>query len=101
MAQAFRVINYVVNCVIILFSVFFSQREEGDDESRKMVDKLMPQKVKKRRKIQTEDGVLIKILYLIKPIIMYFQVFKYLHMHLIEHVNFACGFCTLPIMMSF
>ncbi|KAJ8309533.1 hypothetical protein KUTeg_014407 [Tegillarca granosa] len=32
------------------------EEEEGDEESRKMVNKLMPQKVKKRRKIQTEDG---------------------------------------------
>ncbi|XP_061172995.1 crooked neck-like protein 1 [Saccostrea echinata] len=32
------------------------ERDQGDDESQSKVDKLMPQKVKKRRKIQTEDG---------------------------------------------
>ena len=31
----------------------------GDEESRKDVQKMMPQKVKKRRKIQTEEGVSI------------------------------------------
>ncbi|VDI84317.1 crooked neck, partial [Mytilus galloprovincialis] len=30
--------------------------DNGDEETRKHVDKLMPQKIKKRRKIQTEDG---------------------------------------------
>ncbi|XP_048259858.1 crooked neck-like protein 1 [Haliotis rufescens] len=32
------------------------ERENGDGETQKVVQKLMPQKVKKRRKIQTEDG---------------------------------------------
>ncbi|XP_062621524.1 crooked neck-like protein 1 [Saccostrea cucullata] len=32
------------------------ERDQGDEESQSKVDKLMPQKVKKRRKIQTEDG---------------------------------------------
>ena len=31
----------------------------GDEESQKDVQKMMPQKVKKRRKIQTEEGVSI------------------------------------------
>lgn len=33
------------------------QADHGSEESQKSVEKLMPQKVKKRRKIQTEDGV--------------------------------------------
>jgi hypothetical protein len=33
------------------------QGESGDDESRKQVEKLLPKRVKKRRKIQTDDGV--------------------------------------------
>ena len=36
---------------------FVLQTDNGDEETKKNVDKLMPQKVKKRRKIQTEDGV--------------------------------------------
>ncbi|XP_022335199.2 crooked neck-like protein 1 [Crassostrea virginica] len=32
------------------------ERDQGDEESQAKVEKLMPQKVKKRRKIQTEDG---------------------------------------------
>ncbi|XP_076095734.1 crooked neck-like protein 1 [Mytilus galloprovincialis] len=32
------------------------EADNGDEETRKNVDKLMPQKIKKRRKIQTEDG---------------------------------------------
>ncbi|CAG2250099.1 CLF1 [Mytilus edulis] len=32
------------------------EEDNGDEETRKHVDKLMPQKIKKRRKIQTEDG---------------------------------------------
>ncbi|CAC5356635.1 CRN [Mytilus coruscus] len=32
------------------------EADNGDEETRKHVDKLMPQKIKKRRKIQTEDG---------------------------------------------
>lgn len=32
------------------------ETDNGDEETKKYVDKLMPQKVKKRRKIQTEDG---------------------------------------------
>ncbi|CAG2250098.1 CLF1 [Mytilus edulis] len=32
------------------------ESDNGDEETRKHVDKLMPQKIKKRRKIQTEDG---------------------------------------------
>ena len=35
----------------------FSQHEYGDEESKAAVAKLMPTKVKKRRKVQTEDGV--------------------------------------------
>lgn len=31
--------------------------ECGDSETQKAVNKLMPQKVKKRRKVQTEEGV--------------------------------------------
>ena len=33
------------------------QEECGDEESQRAVEKLLPQKVKKRRKIETEDGV--------------------------------------------
>ncbi|KAK7506895.1 hypothetical protein BaRGS_00001746 [Batillaria attramentaria] len=33
------------------------EAEYGNEESQKAVEKLMPQKVKKRRKIQTEDGL--------------------------------------------
>ena len=33
------------------------QYEHGDEESQKNVDNLMPKKVKKRKKITTEDGV--------------------------------------------
>lgn len=41
----------------IILIVFFSQQEVGDEKCIQTVQKLMPQKVKKRRKIQTEDGV--------------------------------------------
>ena len=40
----------------------FPQEEAGDSDSKQEVEKLMPQKVKKRRKIQTEDGVIITFL---------------------------------------
>merc|ERR1711915_445769 len=33
------------------------EKEDGDERSRKVVDDLMPRRVKKRRKIQSEDGV--------------------------------------------
>lgn len=33
------------------------EADYGDDESRKAVQNLMPKRVKKRRRIQTEDGV--------------------------------------------
>lgn len=36
---------------------WFFQEEDGDDLSQAAVKKLIPEKVKKRRKIQTEDGV--------------------------------------------
>ena len=39
------------------------QEESGDEESQKEVEKLLPQKVKKRRKIQTDDGVRISIFF--------------------------------------
>ena len=32
------------------------EKEEGDEQSRKVVQDLMPRRVKKRRKIQSEDG---------------------------------------------
>ena len=32
------------------------EREEGNGETRKMVDDLMPRRIKKRRKVQSEDG---------------------------------------------
>lgn len=32
------------------------EREQGDDTSRKVVEDLMPRRIKKRRKIQSEDG---------------------------------------------
>ena len=33
------------------------EKEEGDEKSRKAVEDLMPRRVKKRRKIQSEDGI--------------------------------------------
>ncbi|XP_059146272.1 crooked neck-like protein 1 [Physella acuta] len=33
------------------------EEEAGDDQSKQQVEKLMPQKVKKRKKIQTDDGL--------------------------------------------
>lgn len=36
------------------------EEECGTDTTKERVDKLMPEKVKKRRKIQAEDGVRIK-----------------------------------------
>ena len=33
------------------------QHEYGDEESQNKVQKRMPERVKRRRKIQTEDGV--------------------------------------------
>lgn len=33
------------------------EKEEGDDKSKKVVDDLMPRRVKKRRKIQSDDGI--------------------------------------------
>ena len=32
------------------------EKEGGDDETKKVVDDLMPRRIKKRRKIQSEDG---------------------------------------------
>ena len=37
----------------------FLKYEHGDEESQAAVNKLMPSKVKKRRKVQTEDGVCV------------------------------------------
>ena len=37
------------------------QFDYGDDESQGSVDKLMPKKVKKRRKVTAEDGVSIRL----------------------------------------
>lgn len=42
--------------LMILESWQAFEAESGDEESQKKVEKLMPQKVKKRRKIQTDDG---------------------------------------------
>ncbi|XP_071162468.1 crooked neck-like protein 1 isoform X2 [Mytilus edulis] len=42
--------------LILLESWQEFEADNGDEETRKHVDKLMPQKIKKRRKIQTEDG---------------------------------------------
>ncbi|XP_052767200.1 crooked neck-like protein 1 [Mya arenaria] len=42
--------------LMILESWQAFEAEHGDDESRSRVEKLLPQKVKKRRKIQTDDG---------------------------------------------
>lgn len=42
--------------LMILESWQAFEAESGDEESQRAVEKLMPQKVKKRRKIQTEDG---------------------------------------------
>lgn len=55
----FSILNIVGNILDKLFnrSCFPFQRDQGDEESQAKVQKLMPQKVKKRRKIQTEDGV--------------------------------------------
>jgi hypothetical protein len=39
---------------------FVLQKEHGEDASQEEVAKLMPSKVKNRRKIQTEDGVSAK-----------------------------------------
>ena len=39
------------------FSLFLFQHEYGDEASQEAVAKLMPDKVKRRRKVQTEDGV--------------------------------------------
>ncbi|XP_023331526.1 crooked neck-like protein 1 [Eurytemora carolleeae] len=33
------------------------EKEEGDEKSKKVVDELMPRRVKKRRKIQSDDGI--------------------------------------------
>ena len=58
--------------LMLSFTYFLShlsyifQSEYGDEESQKKVEKLLPEKVKKRRKIQTEDGVgLLNIDYLV------------------------------------
>ncbi|CAG5133742.1 unnamed protein product [Candidula unifasciata] len=43
---------------LLLLEAWQSLEEEaGDEQSRQEVEKLMPQKVKKRKKIQTEDGL--------------------------------------------
>lgn len=47
---------------LVSFAYYFEtwkilQNEHGDDVSQEKVEKEMPRKVKKRRKIQTEDGV--------------------------------------------
>ena len=46
---------------MILSVINSLQQELGDAASRKKVEDLMPQKVKKRRKIQTEDGVSVTL----------------------------------------
>ena len=43
--------------IYIYMCVAYLQHEHGEDSSQEEVVKLMPQKVKKRRKVQTEDGV--------------------------------------------
>uniref|UniRef100_A0A0B7A869 Crooked neck-like protein 1 n=1 Tax=Arion vulgaris TaxID=1028688 RepID=A0A0B7A869_9EUPU len=43
--------------LILLESWQALEEEAGDEQSRQEVEKLMPQKVKKRKKIQTDDGM--------------------------------------------
>ena len=37
--------------------VFLFQTEHGNDKSQERIKKKMPRRVKKRRKVQTDDGV--------------------------------------------
>ncbi|XP_069117368.1 crooked neck-like protein 1 [Argopecten irradians] len=54
--SAFRTSGEKEERLMLLESWAQFEEEEGDNESREKVGKLMPQKVKKRRKIQLEDG---------------------------------------------
>ena len=54
--------NIRVKLIQNLNDILF-QHEHGDGESQAYVQKQMPSKVKKRRKIQTEDGVRKNICY--------------------------------------
>lgn len=48
----------VVSGVVTYLSCFsVLQTEHGDDESQHNIEKLMPNKIKKRRKVTAEDGV--------------------------------------------
>ena len=46
------------------------ESEHGDARSLESVDKLMPNKVKKRRKIQTDDGVSADVTRIVTPVIL-------------------------------
>nr|XP_011416206.2 crooked neck-like protein 1 [Crassostrea gigas] len=54
--KSLKNINEKEERLMLLESWQEMERDQGDEESQAKVQKLMPQKVKKRRKIQTEDG---------------------------------------------
>lgn len=54
--RSLKNINEKEERLMLLESWQEMERDQGDEESQAKVQKLMPQKVKKRRKIQTEDG---------------------------------------------
>lgn len=51
--------------VMLLESWRSFEEEFGSDATKERVDKLMPEKIKKRRKLQAEDGVRVKILHVV------------------------------------
>lgn len=55
-AKAMKDANEKEERLMILESWQAFEAECGDEDSQQSVEKLLPQKVKKRRKIQTEDG---------------------------------------------